>query len=132
MKESVRQRKVDDLVSHFWKNGYLTLSRKFGTYLPDPGNVGKYEVDAIGKLKKKYAIGVTLTEEELNDPKIYTKLEYLATRHTKYSNKKVTLFVGVPTSLLSKVKLCISNLTTDAKKSIKVVPIEIDTNPKLL
>lgn len=132
MKESIRQRKVDDLVSHFWKNGYLTLSRKFGTYLPNPGNVGKYEVDAIGKLKKKYAIGVTLSEEELNDPKIYTKLEYLATRHTKYSNKRVTLFVGVPKFLFNKVKLCISNLSDEAKKSIKVVPIESESNLKLL
>jgi len=132
MKESVRQRKVDDLVSHFWKNGYLTLSRKFGTYLPEPGNVGKYEVDAIGKLKKKFAIGVTLSEEELNDPKIYTKLEYLATRHTKYSNQKVTLFVGVPKSLFNKVKLCISNLSSDAKKNIKLVPIESDSNFRLL
>jgi len=131
MKESIRQRKVDDLVSHFWKNGYLTLSRKFGTYLPNPGNVGKYEVDAIGKLKKKYAIGVTLNEEELNDPKIYTKLEYLATRHTKYSQKKVTLFVGVPKTLFNKVKLCINNLSADAKKNIRVVAIGNDSNPKL-
>lgn len=52
MKESIRQRSVDDLISHFWKNGYLTLSRKFGTYLPTPSNVGKYEVDAIGNLKR--------------------------------------------------------------------------------
>ena len=28
MKESIRQSKVDDLVDHFWKNGYLTLSQK--------------------------------------------------------------------------------------------------------
>jgi hypothetical protein len=110
MKASVRQRKVDDLVDHFWKNGYLTLSRRFGTYLPEPSNVGMYEVDAIGKLKKKYAIGVTLSEEELNAPKIYSKLEYLATRHTKYTNKNVTLFVGVPKLLFNKVKLCVSNL----------------------
>ena len=54
MKESIRQRKVDDLVSHFWKNGYLTLSRRFGKYLPEPSKIGDYEVDAIGKLKKNF------------------------------------------------------------------------------
>jgi len=123
MKESIRQRKVDDLVNHFWRNGYLTLSRRFGTYLPEPANVGEYEVDAIGKLKKKYAIGVTLTEDELDNSKVYSKLEFLATRHTKYSNKKVTLFVGVPKHLFNKVKLCVSNLSSEAQKSIKVVAI---------
>jgi hypothetical protein len=132
MKASVRQRKVDDLVDHFWKNGYLTLSRRFGTYLPEPSNVGMYEVDAIGKLKKKYAIGVTLSEEELNAPKIYSKLEYLATRHTKYTNKNVTLFVGVPKLLFNKVKLCVSNLSSEAKKNIKVVAIGVESDPKLL
>lgn len=126
MKASIRQSTVDELINHFWKNGYLTLSRKFGKYLPEPSNVGKYEVDAIGKLKKKYAIGVTLTAEELDDPKVYSKLEYLATRHTKFSNKRVTLFVGVPKSLFNKVKLCISNLSAVAQKNIKVVPIGSD------
>lgn len=132
MKESIRQRKVDDLVSHFWKNGYLTLSRRFSKYLPEPSNIGKYEVDAIGKLKKKYAIGVTLSTEDLNDSKIYSKLEYLATRHTKYSNKNVTLFVGVPKLLINKVRMCISSLSQDAQKNIKVVPIGNDSTLKLL
>lgn len=127
MKASMRQSTVDELINHFWKNGYLTLSRKFGKYLPEPSNVGKYEVDAIGKLKKKYAIGLILTEEELDDPKVYSKLEFLATRHTKFSNKRVTLFVGVPKILFNKVKLCISNLSAVAKKNIKVVPIESES-----
>lgn len=131
MKESVRQRNVDELVNHFWKNGYLTLSRKFGTYLPTPNNVGKYEVDAIGKLKKKYAIGLILTEDELNDSKVYSKLEFLATRHTKYSNRKVTLFVGVPKHLFNKVKLCVKNLSSEAQKNIKVVSIGDEENPRL-
>lgn len=130
MKESIHQRKVDDLVNHFWRNGYLTLSRRFGKYLPEPTNVGNYSVDAIGKLKKKYAIGVTLSEEELNDPKIYTKLEFLATRHNKYSKRRVTLFIGVPKELFNKVKMCIKNLTLEAQKSIKVVAISNDRQMK--
>lgn len=123
MPENLKQKKVDDLVNHFWKHGYLTLSRKFGTYLPTPNNIGKYEVDAIGKFKKKYAIGITLSENDLDDPKIYSKLEFLATRQSKYSSTKVTLFVGVPKSSLSKAKLFISNLTTAAQKNIKIVGI---------
>lgn len=126
MKENTRQKKVDDLVNHFWRNGYLTLSRKYGKFLPAPNNIGNYEVDAIGKLKKKYVIGVTLTEEELNDPKIYSKLEFLATRHTKFSNNKVTLFVGVPKELFNKVKICMTNLTIEAQRNIKIVAISND------
>lgn len=132
MKESIRQRKVDDLVSHFWKNGYLTLSRRFGKYLPEPTKIGKYEVDAIGKLKKKFALGVILSSEDLQDSSIYSKLEYLATRHTKYSNKKVTLFVGVPKDLFNKVKLCINSLSQDAQKNIKIVSIGNESNPRLI
>jgi hypothetical protein len=132
MKESLRQRKVDDLVSHFWKNGYLTLSRRYGKYLPEPSKIGKYDVDAIGKLKKKYAIGVILNTEDLQDSTIYSKLEYLATRHTKYSNKRVTLFVGVPKELFNKVKLCVSSLSQEAQKNIKVVAIGNDPSMKLI
>ncbi len=123
MKESVKQLQVDDLISHFWRNGYLTIKRKYGKYLPEPSSVGQYNVDAIGKQKKKYAIGILLTEEELQNPKVFDKLEYLATRHTKYTNKRVTLFVGVPKHLFNNAKLSISKLSEEAKKSIKLVSI---------
>jgi len=132
MKASIRQRNVDDLINHFWKNGYLTLSRRYGKYLPEPSKIGKYDVDAIGRLKKKYAIGVILTEEDLEDSKIYSKLEYLATRHTKFSNKKVKLFVGVPKELFNKVKLFVGDLSEDAQKNIKLVAIGDDINLKLI
>ncbi|PID61243.1 MAG: hypothetical protein CR986_02995 [Ignavibacteriae bacterium] len=123
------QHNVDRLIDHFWKNGYLTLSRRYGTYLPSPKNIGKYKVDAIGKLRKKYAIGIVLTKKELEDSNIYNKLQFLATRHTKYTNKKIKLFVGVPNQLFHKVKLCISTLSEDARKNIKLVPIE---NPNIM
>ena len=122
MPHLTKQEKVDDLISYFWKNGYLTLSRKFGTYLPEPNNIGQYPVDAVGRLKKKYAIGIILNEEELDDPKIYSKLEFLATRQTKYSQRRITLFVGVPRFLVNKAKLVVSSLSEAAKKSIKIVP----------
>ena len=132
MKASIRQRNVDDLINHFWKNGYLTLSRRYGKYLPEPSKIGEYDVDAIGRLKKKYAIGVILSSEDLEDPKIYSKLEYLATRHTKFSNRKVKLFVGVPKELFNKVKLFIGNLTEEAQKNIKLVATGEDIDLKLI
>ena len=96
MIEYDKRRSVDLLVEKFWKQGYLTVSRKFGTYLPEPGKVGDFEIDIIARYKKNYAIGITLTEADLKDSKIIEKLTYLATRQTKFSNKRVLLFVGVP------------------------------------
>ena len=45
------------------------MSRKYGTYLPTPPPIGGYEVDAVAKYKKKIALGITVTNDELNDPR---------------------------------------------------------------
>ncbi len=123
MTELNNQERVDQLIQHFWKNGYLTVKRKYGTYLPEPTRVGTYDVDAIGKQRKKYAIGINLSENELNDPEIINKLNYLATRNTKYTQKKVLLFVGVPRELRDKAKLIIAQLDTEVRKNIKLAVI---------
>jgi hypothetical protein len=115
------QQKVDQLVQHFWKYGYLTLSRKFGTYLPEPKPVGVYNVDAVGKQRKKYAIGIILSEDELNDSAIYDKLGFLASRQNRHTNVKVTLFIGVPQDYIEKTKLIISTLDQEIRRNIKVV-----------
>ncbi len=114
---------IDQLIDHFWQNGYMTLRRKFGTYLDEPSPIGKYDVDAVGRFKKKYALGIVITEEELKDEKIVAKLEYLATRQTKYSNKNVVLFIGVFPENYSKVKSITESLSTEAYKNIKIVVI---------
>lgn len=124
MKRYTQQDKVDGLIQHFWKNGYLTVSRKYGTYLPNPQPIGKYDVDAVGKLKKKYALGIVLTAQELEDPQIYSKLDFLSTRHTKYSQKKVALFVGVPSDYLAKAKQIVSGLSEEARKNIRLVGVD--------
>ena len=107
----------------FGQNGYLTLSRKFGTFLPAPKKVGEYEVDAVAKYKQKIALGITLTEEDLNDPQIISKLTFLSSRNTNNSGRRITLFVGVPAESISKAKIIISGLDEQIKKNIKVVPI---------
>jgi len=123
MTELNNQERVDQLIQHFWKNGYLTVKRKYGTYLPEPTRVGTYDVDAIGKQRKKYAIGINLSEEELNDPQIVDKLNFLATRNTKYTQKKVLLFVGVAREFRDKAKLIIARLDTEVRKNIKLAVI---------
>lgn len=114
---------VDTIIQSFWKNGYLTLSRRYGTYLPAPPQVGQYEIDAVGKQRNKFALGLVLSKEDLNDQTIYKKIEFLASRQSKYSNKKVTLFIGIPKGSENKAKLIIRNLSLDLQKNIKLVAI---------
>jgi hypothetical protein len=118
-----KQRSVDLLVEKFWKQGYLTVSRKYGTYLPEPSKVGNFDVDIIARYKRNYAIGITLIEADLKDPKILEKLNYLATRQTKFTNKRVLLFVGVPNDLFKLAKELIDFLDDSARKNIRLFPI---------
>jgi hypothetical protein len=114
---------VDLLIEQFWKQGYLTLSRKFGTYLPEPSRVGMFDVDVIARQKKNYAIGITLTEEDFKNPALPEKIIYLASRHTKFSNKKVMLFVGVPENRLKMAKALLEAVEPAVKRNIKLFPI---------
>lgn len=124
MKDSRSKReKVDSLIDQLWNSGYLTLSRKYGKYLPAPAPVGNYEVDAVAKYKKKIALGLALTEDELNDPNLVNKLKYLANTKTKFSTNKVTLFVGVPSAALLKAHMLLSSLDEETQSKIKIVSL---------
>jgi hypothetical protein len=118
-----KRRTIDLLVEQFWKQGYLTVSRKFGTYLPEPTKVGKFDVDIVARQKDNYAIGITLTSEDLHDQDLLTKLSYLATRQTKFSNRRVMLFVGVPIQHYSSLKEIIASLPDDTRRNIKLFQI---------
>jgi hypothetical protein len=117
---------VDELVSQFHRNGYLTLQRKYGKYLPEPEPVGVYNVDAIGKYKRKYVLGITLEEKDFEDPKLIRKLTFLASRRSKYSQTKVTLFVGVPEDLMPKFKEILWQIDELTRKNIKPVTISLN------
>lgn len=117
------QNRVDQLIHHFWKNGFLTLSRRYGKFLPEPKPIGQYQVDAVGKYKKKMVLGVILREEELNDPKIISKLDYLATQHVRSSTRRVTLFLGVPEIYLNKARMIVKSLPESSQKNIKLIPL---------
>jgi hypothetical protein len=120
MSDIVKRRSVDLLIDQFWKNGYLTISRKFGTYLPEPKRMGGFEVDIVARYKKEYAIGITLNEFDLEDAGLRERIKFLATRQTKFTNKKVLLFVGIPLYLKKKFEHIISSLDGDIVKNIKV------------
>jgi hypothetical protein len=128
MLDLMKRQSVDLLISQFWKYGYLTISRKFGTYLPEPRQMGGFDVDVVARYKQDYAIGITLNEEDLDNPSLKKKLEFLATRQTKITGKRVLLFVGVPVNLRKKLEFIISSLDENIKKNIKVRSINLDLN----
>lgn len=124
-----RRRDVDLLVEHFWKKGYLTLSRKYGTYLPEPSDIGGFEVDIIARQKNNYAIGITLNHDDLKDSSLVNRLRYLATRQTRNSNKKVSLFVGVNKTDYAIAKSVINQIEEDIRKNIHLFTIEDKSVP---
>lgn len=124
--------KVDMLINCFWQNGYLTISRRFGTYLPSPQPVGTYDVDAVGRYKRKFAFGIILDSEDLANESTANKLNFLATRQTRFSNTRVTLFVGVDSENARKARELIASLEVEAKRNIKLVVIGEKDFPKII
>ncbi len=126
-----KRKYIDTLVKNFWKLGYMTVKRKYGTYLPEPGKVGEYEIDIIARQERDYAIGLSLASEELNNPRLLEKITFLATRHTKFSNRKVQLFLGIPSRHYKKVKQLIELLEDEVKKNIKLISITETSIPSI-
>jgi len=118
--EEDKRKQIDLLVEGFWKLGYLTVSRKFGTYLPEPQNVGKYSVDIVARYNKNYAIGLTLNDDELHREDIMEEINFLASRKTKFTNKRVMLFLGVGPDHFQKMRILISSLDVNVRKNIKL------------
>lgn len=119
-----RRKDVDALIEQFWKRGYMTLSRKYGTYLPEPDKVGIYDVDVIARYNDSFAIGIVLTDEDFYDlKKTQNKIVYLSTRQTKFNRKKVALFVGVSLKNYKTAKGLLEALPDEIKKNIRLIQI---------
>lgn len=127
-----RRKEIDLLIEEFWRKGYLTVSRKFGTYLPEPADIGGFEVDVIAKQRNTYAIGITLTDQDFKDAVfVKNKLLYLANRQTRGSNKKVQLFVGVSLKNFKYAKSLLEDLDPETRKNIKLFQILEKPQPSL-
>lgn len=115
---------IDLLVSEFWRLGFLTVSRRLGTYLPEPENVGNFQVDIIGRQKEKYAIGITLNKEYIYKSDLLEKINYLASRKSRSTGKPITLFIGVEDIYFKRVKELLLNIDEKIRRNIKIVRIE--------
>ena len=121
---NISERKaIDLLVNEFWRLGFLTVSRRLGTYLPEPEEIGKFKVDVIGRQKEKYAIGITLNKEDIFNPDIIEKINYLASRKTRFSDKPILLLIGVPDIYFKQTKELLLNVDEKIKRTIKLTRI---------
>lgn len=121
MMELLKRKNVDFLVQQFWRKGYLTLSRKFGTFLPEPNSVGGFEIDVIARQKNRYAIGFTIDCDEIdNRTLLINKIRFLATRHTRNGSSPVILFICVKSEIFKSVKSLLDHLEEDIRKNIRL------------
>jgi len=121
---NISERKsIDLLVNEFWRLGFFTLSRRLGTYLPEPENIGRFKVDVIGRQKEKYAIGITLSKEDIFSSDLIEKINFLASRKTKLSDKPILLLVGVPDIYFKQVKEILLNVDEKFRKNVKLIRI---------
>ncbi len=128
---TMKRKNIDYLIEQFWKNGYLTVSRKFGTYLPEPEKIGGFEVDIIARQGKDYALGITISEDDFKDPELLDRITHLATRRTKFTQKKVVLYVGVPEAHLLLAKGLIYSLPNEIKSNIMLFSLIEQSLPQL-
>ena len=115
---------IDLLVNEFWRLGFFTLSRRLGTYLPEPENICKFQVDVIGRQKEKYAIGIMLSKEDIYKSDLLEKINYLASRRSRSSGKSITLFIGLDDIYFKRVKELLLNIDEKIRRNIKLVRIE--------
>ena len=121
---NISERKaIDLLVSEFWRLGFFTLRRRLGTYLPEPENIGTFSVVAIGRQNEKYAIGITLNKDEIFSSELIQKINYLASRKTKFSDKPILLIIGVPEIYFKQVKEILLSVDEKFRKNIKLTRI---------
>ena len=124
---NISERKIVDLlVNEFWRLGFLTVSRRLGTYLPEPDNIGKYKVDVIGRQKEKYAVGITLVKEDIYSHDFLEKINYLASRKSRTTGKPITLFIGVADSYFKRVKELLLSIDENIRRNVKLVRIDIN------
>jgi len=128
---ALKRKNIDYLIEQFWKNGYMTVSGKFGTYLPEPEKIGGFDVDIIARQVKDYALGITISEDDFKDPQLLERISYLATRRTKFTQKKVLLYIGVPEEHILLAKGLIDSLSNEIKANIRLFNIVDKSLPQL-
>ncbi len=116
--------RVDRLIAHFWQDGFLTLSRKFGTYLPPPEPIAGIEVDAIGKFKNKYVLAFLISQNDLEPPNLITKISRLTYLITRNSKRQAYFYIGASRDSIIKINDLLKSLNDHDKQFIKIIKVD--------
>ena len=108
---------VDLLIEQFWKQGYLTLSRKFGTYLPEPSRVGMFDVDVIARQKKIMPLELLLRKKILKTPPCLKRLFTWQAGTQNFQIKKYCCLLGFPKTGLKWLKKYLRQLNRQLRKT---------------
>ena len=62
MKSLSKRDLIDKLYFRLRTAGYSTIGRRLGTYLPDPPDIGEFQIDILAKQKREFAIGIVIDD----------------------------------------------------------------------
>ncbi|MCE1187708.1 MAG: hypothetical protein LWX56_01095 [Ignavibacteria bacterium] len=114
---------VDMLIHKIRLEGYQILNRRFGKYLPDPQPIGNYTFDILAKRNGVFVLGLCLDAVDFTQNDLAAKIEYLATRTSRYSNLPVVLFIGIDQSLYVRLAHILQQLPSDVRQHIRSHPL---------
>jgi hypothetical protein len=129
MKTFSKRDLTDKLYFKLRAYGYSTLGRRFGTYIPNPPNIGEFEIDILAKLKKEFAIGIVIDDLRGVDFEfIRKKLTFLAERKSTYSGNPVKLFIALTRANYFLIKHLIDTDLKEHSCNIELVLVELETD----
>lgn len=112
----------------FRASGYSTIGRRFGTYLPDPPDIGEFQIDILAKQKKEFAIGIVLDDLAGVDVNfIKQKIRFLAERKSTYSGNPVKLYIALTRKNYFFIKHLIDSDLSDISLNIELYLVDVET-----
>lgn len=122
---------IDAMLHRIRMEGFQTVARKHGKYLPPPAPVGSYEIDVLAKRAGVYGIGLALDAQDLVQSSLPAKIEYLATRTSRISKKPVFLFLGIDQTHYVKLAQLLQGLPAEVRAQIRTYPMTAEPEPNL-
>lgn len=129
MKSLSKRDLIDKLYFRLRTAGYSTIGRRFGTYLPDPPDIGEFQIDILAKQKREFAIGIVIDDLSGVDVEfIRKKLLFLAERKSTYSGNPVKLHIAVTRKNYFIIKHIIDNDLPEFADNIYLFLVEIESD----
>lgn len=116
---------TDKLYFKLRSSGYSTLGRRYGTYIPDPPDIGEFQIDILAKQKKEFAIGIVIDDLSGMDMEfIRKKIKFLAERKSTYSGNPVKLFIALARKNFFLIKHLVETDLAPISENIELVLCE--------